>query len=158
MKLEKLKKMNFLSLAAFTIFSGAVLLTPLSENFDVTNGKKFVSYIIVAMFWGGLVLGIVSVILASKIRKKAGLNVEGKLPGVITFFKNKESVTAFCLFVIGLIAVIVSISIKASAKTVLQIAGLFAALWGFSLHSIFDGLNYRATKNINKNSGKDDKR
>ena len=157
MKLEKLKKLNFLSMVAFTLFSGAVLLTPLSENFDVTNGKKFVSYIIVAMFWGGLALGIASVVLASKARKKSGLKVEGKLPGIITFFKNKESIAAFCLFAFGLIAVIVSTSIEAANKTILQIAGLFAALWGFSLHSIFDGLNYRATKKINKNKGKDDK-
>ncbi len=156
-KLKKLKKLNFLSIVAFTLFSGAVLLTPLSENFDVTNGKKFVSYIIVAMFWGGLALGIASVILASKVRKKAELKVEGKLPGIITFFKNKESVVAFCLFVFGLIAIILSVSTGVANKTILQIAGLFAALWGFSLHSIFDGLNYRATKNIKNNSGKDDK-
>jgi len=155
--LEKLKKLNFLSIVAFTLFSGAVLLTPLSENFDVTDGKKFVSYIIVAMFWGGLALGIASVILASKTRKKEKIKVEGKLPGIITFFKNKESIVAFCLFAVGLIMVIVSIPIESVNKTVLQIAGMFAALWGFSLHSIFDGLNYRATKNINKNKGKDDK-
>ena len=146
--MEKLKKLNFLSIVAFTLFSGAVLLTPLSENFDVTDGKKFVSYIIVAMFWGGLALGIASVILASKTRKKEKIN---------TFFKNKESIVAFCLFAVGLIMVIVSIPIESVNKTVLQIAGMFAALWGFSLHSIFDGLNYRATKNINKNKGKDDK-
>ena len=146
--MKKFKLLNFISIAAFTLFSCSVLLTPFSDSYDVTNGYKAVNYVIVAAFWGGLIIGFVSVIAASSQRKKHKLEVGGKLPGIITFFKNKESIAAFCLFAVGLILLLVFRFVNVEIKAVLQIIGMFAALWGFSLHCIFDGLNYRALKNI----------
>ena len=145
--MKKLKILNYISLAAFTVLSGSVLLTPLSINYDVTNGKKFISYIIMVAFWGGLLVGLISEIAATKTRKNCKIKVDGKLPGILSSFKNKESTVAICLFFIGLITAIIFRFIDIPNKEIFQIIGMFAAMWGFCLHCVFDGLNYRAVKN-----------
>ncbi|MCR4615401.1 MAG: hypothetical protein K5756_04555 [Clostridiales bacterium] len=146
--MKKLKLFNILSIAAFTIMSLSVLLTPFSETYNPLNGKKFMTYIIFALFWLGFVSGIIFVILASFSRKnlKGRKKIKGKLPGIISFFKNTESIISFAVFIIG-VAITLFLRIGShDSKAFLQFIGLFCIVWGFSLHCVFDGCNYRTSK------------
>ncbi len=144
--MKKLKLMNIVTIAAFSLMSVSILMTPFSATFDPTNGKKFVNYMVFVLFWGGLIAAIVSTVMASSARKKINDNNKSGLPGIISFFKNKESIISIVVCIIGIIALLVSGLFTARPKMVLQFAGLFCSVLGFSLHCVFDGLNYRALK------------
>lgn len=144
-----MKKLRFLvafAITSFTFMAASVLLLPLSEAFNATGGKRFVTYLLPALFWAGLIIGIVLMILAKNQRKKIKLQMSG-LPGIISFFKNKESIAAIMICILGAVVVLVAGLTNISQKFIVQIIGLFFVIWGFSLHCVFDGLNYRALKN-----------
>lgn len=144
--MKKLKLINVCTIAAFILMSLSTLVTPFSETFDPTNGKKFMNYMVFVLFWGGLIAAIAATLIASSARRKLyGNNISG-LPGIISFFKNKESIISIIVCIIGIIALLTSGLFSARLKIILQFSGLFCSVLGFSLHCVFDGLNYRALK------------
>lgn len=144
--MKKLKLLNVVSIIAFTIMSASVLLTPFSQTFDPQNGKKMINYFVFALFWLGLIAAVTATILASSARRNLNLEISSKLPGILSFFKNKESIISIVICILGIAVFLLSGAFSSRPKMILQFSGLFCAVWGFCLHCVFDGLNYRALK------------
>lgn len=149
--MRRIRLFSLTSVAAFTVMSISILLTPFSATFNPTGGKQLVTYAIVLMFWAGLVGGIASTVIANKVRKqlKNRSDVNGNLPGVISFFKTREGIISLAVCAVGIILLIIGNSVGGTGNGIiaLQFIGLFFAVWGFSLHCVFDGLNYRLSAN-----------
>ena len=146
--MKKLKTYNCAAIISFTVMSLSVLLTPFSPAYDPLNGKPLFTYLIFALFWAGFIAGIISTYLASNTRKKLKpkLKKKNKMPGI----QNTESTVAMAVFLIGLISTAVFRLLHVTSLVPLQFLCLFCIFWGLSMHSIFDGINYRTAKRFNR--------
>ncbi len=135
---KKFKLFKTISMLGFFISACAVLLTPWA-SFEPELGSRKLAYISAMLFWLGIVIGVTFEVLSSKIRKEIFPNENGK-PGLISFFKNAESVITDCTFVAGVL--LATLPNNNTLKTV----GLFLGVLSLYYHCIFNGKNYRCFK------------
>ncbi len=146
-------------LSYFMLFisSFSILLSFLGDY----NGNLFNLIFAIAtgvLFWGGLVLGYVFLMLVNSSRKKYEaknhINVRAKKrAGAFTFFSNKPAKVFDLSMIFFLILTVIFLCIPLFNQA---IALIFLALFVFSLHMhcILNGINFIYIKNIRSKESK----
>ena len=89
MKQVNAKTFIRISEICFTISSFSFLLIPIS-NFDGSYLQQVIAYFFGVFFWGGLLLGLGSLIILDYKRRKNKFR-KFRYPGLFCFFKNKKA-------------------------------------------------------------------
>lgn len=129
--MAKSKKMILAQIISFAISSLMICLSPIC-SYDEGKAKMIMSVIVSAVFWIGLIAGIVLDVLLGKDNKE----LKGKM-GLISFFKNKIAMIFDILFVISLILSLVVVI----SKTALAIGSVAIAvcIFSFEMHCVLNG-------------------
>ena len=123
----------------FAISSSSFLFIPKS-NFNGRNTQQALAYMVGALFWTGLIVGIFSMILLNNKRRKSKFR-KHRYPGVICFFSNKRAKMCDVLMVLNLIFFFVFKHFNGlyhSFSLVLLAISVLLVYW----HSILNGNNY----------------
>ena len=140
------------SVICFLIFSISFLLMPIKSN-EASQELSVVTLVAGLMFWIGLVIGIITQIILSSIRKRwiTKNKIKGRVEnqprlGLISFFRNKAATFFDALLILSLLGLIISI---ATIDANDYMCYVFIALLSFSFctHCIFNGKNYFFIKN-----------
>ena len=99
------------------------------------------------LFWGGLFLALVIVIILSKMRAKLenGEGAENKKKNrmipPLCFFSNLIATVFDLLFVVSVAAVVVTQFVGGMNQSIV-ISSMFFAIFSFEMHCVFNGKNY----------------
>ncbi len=148
---KKFSIFTLISVVGFFLSAVSVVLTPWSSSFDPYQGSKTISIMSGVLFWLGLILGLVFIILASNLKKNINEKENGRI-GFLNIGKNIEAIIAEIVFVISVV-----LCFLAKTPTV-EVLGLFGTLLGFYFHCVFNGTVYRTFKAINRKNFKEGKR
>ncbi len=153
--LQKFKTFFYADIASFLLSAAALAYIPFLKV-DL-QGLEKKSIAVGALFWIGIVCGIVLLVLTVRCRK----NIEGVLrthkrstltkarPGVISFFQNPPAIAADVLMVLSAIALVLVLVFKVRQEwaVIASLEGLFLS---FVLHCILNGINYKYIKAYKK--------
>lgn len=139
------------------IVSGVSLLAIPLVDLDGTEAQRLFAVLFAALFWLGLIVEIVLFVIADKkrcivekSREMQGYRKNKKaLPGVLSYFSNREAVIADMMALISFIAVILMILLKVTNVWVFVIIAAIFFL-SFNFHCFFNGRNYKVLKRIQK--------
>lgn len=149
MKVSKYRRMMLYSVFGFAISAFSFMLIPLSD-FRGTSLQKTMAYMIGALFWLGLIMGLIITLKLSQIRKKNSKK-KYKYPGAICFFKNKQAI--FCDISMGISIILLVIFQKLfGTYHIVSIILLSIAIFLVYIHSIVNGNNfsYATQKGVKK--------
>ena len=139
MNLIKYKKMMKLRCVCFAISAISFLLIPFS-NFEGTRFQTFLAYMVGALFWFGLITGIIITFRVGNLRKKAGFK-EYRFPGIINFFKNKlASICDFTMIACFILFLILQNFI--GLYSMITLFFLTIVYFLICLHFVLNGNNY----------------
>lgn len=125
-------------------------------NIEGNMSQRIIAYLTAGIFWisiiGEILLIVCSANARSGLEQKMYKNkeIENSLPGIFSFFKNKEAAIAdIGLFIFVLL---LGIIIRLHIKTSWMIIGIVSTvLLLFNLHCILNGKNYRYIKEYKNN-------
>jgi len=128
------------SIFAFFLSSMTVWFMPMA-SFEQEESIIF-AYILAAVFWLGLVLGVVFQLLVSRDRKRdINYNDERGLP-LLRFFSNRPAKFFDALLIAGVVTLVSSFFIGSFPQW-LTTAAIFASAFGFEMHGVFNSKNYK---------------
>lgn len=121
--------------------------------------RKWFSYIAAGIFWLIMILQIVLILKASKIRKhienckNESSQIKTYRLGLISFFNNKEGTVSDIIFIVSIILLIFILVFEKTYSLISVIC--FPCLFlSFNLHCIFNGKNYTYIKLLEIEEGK----
>lgn len=139
MKQVNAKTFIRISEICFTISSFSFLLIPIS-NFDGSYLQQVIAYFFGVFFWGGLLLGLGSLIILDYKRRKNKFR-NFRYPGLFCFFKNKKA--KICdAFMITIIFIFIISEKQLGLYHTLNFVLLALMMLSIYYHSIFNGNNY----------------
>lgn len=135
-------------LGSFFCSSFSIALIPWIDQLPETTGR-IISYIVAAIFWLGLILGIVfTVIMNKNMRMVRGKMYERgslkrpKYPGIILFSTDPVHIVIYAVMGCGIFISILDL-IKGFMPIKLMFFIIFLTYDAIVLHSIVDGKNYK---------------
>lgn len=139
MKISNYKTTLKTSIICFAISSFSFSLIPFS-NFKGSTGEIVRAYMVGALFWSGLISGMILTIMLGAVRNKSAPKQRGK-PGILCFFNNQKA--KYC-DVIMIAIIILWLILCLVLGTRHMISMIFMSLSAFSicLHAILNGKNY----------------
>lgn len=156
MLLKSFKNKYFTAIIFSLISSVAIATIPLVETYDPLF-KGWMTYMIGALFWLGVILEQVFLWMANADRKsierrlrRMNTHTYSSSPvGVLTFFQCREAVvTDIALFVFAITVTLLSVfKCRESWIIILCISFLFLS---FNLHCFLNGKNYKYIKSYSK--------
>ena len=145
---EKKNQLYFLiAIISFFVSSATALLLPFAL-FEGAEQQRSIAYSLGAVFWVGLIIGIFSMLLIDKNRKKK--RQRNSLP-FIRFFRNKEALVFDSMFIISIVGVVILLFTR-GVNQWLSSTIIFMFLFSLEMHCIFNGENYQYIKFLNKKS------
>jgi len=146
---NRLKKLlNFFALSTF-IMSISFLLMPLATSYSDKNNNKIMLIIVGLVFWISLLICVISILLANKLRKKILSNIkntkENQKKGIFTFFSNKYALVFDLLMFISLISFAIVIAKRKQNEYIAYII-LSVLIFSFSMHCMLNGKIYKLSK------------
>ena len=100
------------------------------------------AYILAAVFWLGLILGVVFHLLVSRDRKRdINYKSEKGLP-LLRFFSNRPANVFDALLIAGVVTLASSFFISSFPQW-LTTTAIFASAFGFEMHGVFNSKNYK---------------
>ena len=152
------KKAGFpllITVIAFAISFFSLCAIPLIQNANDT-GQSPLQYLIAAVFWLFLLLGILSIFLTKHVHrtirrkaKKRGLLPARRLPGIITFSMKPISIALYAVVFIGIVMIVTDILFQ-WASQYLMFPTVSCTLFAFALHCVVDGENYHVYTLVKK--------
>ncbi len=139
LKIKSFNSYIIISIFSFAISSFSFLLIPLS-SFHGTKLQLIFAYAVGTLFWSGLILGLIFIVLLSNQRKKDGFK-KYKLLGIFNFFKNAKAKVFDVLMIFNVIMLIISSRLLGMHHN-LSVIFLSLTCFSFYMHSIFNGNNY----------------
>ena len=142
------KRMFIFSLLCFLVSDCSILLIPFVTAAGEEN-KNIISYPIAAVFWIGIAAGIIFLIAACSKRRKieAQNRSDEKFVkrsfgiGVLSFFRNAEATVCDIIFILTVVAVIVTVVLSVNSEwLIITLTALL--LISFTLHCFLNGKNY----------------
>lgn len=135
------------SLLCMVVFAVSFLLMPIANGISLNEGKNGMLYAVGIQFWVSLLVSLILTLAVSLMRKKyAGQDMTfKKLPGIVTFFSNRESKVADILTVVFLIAFIICTFVTDSY---LIYVFIFLTVLSFEAHCVLNGKNYTYMKEL----------
>lgn len=154
--MQKLKFLYFCSLGSF-LASSLSLIFVLLIDLDGEILDRIFSYMVAAIFWLGILIGIVFLgfaikqknILIKKLKKNINRIPVFKNIGIISFFRNKFASVADVFLVLMIILLIVLVIFKVNIEWLIILNVVFL-YFSVILHSFFNGKNYRYIKYFEK--------
>ncbi|MCL2004500.1 MAG: hypothetical protein FWG72_10980 [Oscillospiraceae bacterium] len=137
------KRRIFFAIFAFFLSSMTVWFMPMA-SFEQKESITF-AYILAAIFWLGLVLGIVFQLLVSRTRKRDSNYKDEKGLPLLRFFSNRPAKFFDALLIAGVVTLAASFFIGSFPQW-LTTAAIFASAFGFEMHGVFNGKNYKYTR------------
>lgn len=135
-----------LSLLCMVLFAASFLLMPAANSVSLNEGKNGFLYAVGITFWIMLVASQVFMLIVSlKRRKDSEKGKTKKLPGVISFFSNKEAKMADLSAIVFIIAFIICVF---ATDSYLIYVFLFLAVLSFEAHCVLNGKNYIYIKEL----------
>lgn len=142
-------------LYAVSFFSLSII--PFMDSLEEAT-QRIVSNIIAAMFYLGLIAGIVFDLLANReiLRNSKGtaraLLDRQKSPGIITFSADRKHLIIYGVLAIGIV-IMVSDIIFSWVAGYIMFPIISLTLFLFAVHCIIDGKNYKIYMNMKKGVG-----
>lgn len=123
----------------FAISSSSFLFISKSD-FNGRNSQRALAYMVGVLFWTGLTVGLLSMILLNSKRRKAKFQ-KYRCPGVIRFFSNKKAkiCDVLMMFSLSLFLVIKYFNGLYHGFTLVLLALSVLLIY---MHSILNGNNY----------------
>ena len=140
---KRLGKVLFvLSVISFFISSATILFMPYG-SFE-QEGDVLLAYILAAVFWFFLLLGIIFSLIIIKQRRKDILFTLTGTGGVVflRFFKNMPATIFDVLLIVGIISLVVSLLIIRTLPSWLTLVGTFLTVFSLEMHTLLNGKNY----------------
>lgn len=148
------------TVAAFAVSSAALLFIPFTAGIR-KNHSNVAAYVIAAVFWIGLLTGIVlSVVTAAVMRKHKQNHMATKyrdhIPGAFRFQTKPAFVAMYAVIIVGILLMISDIFFNFMPQT-MMLPVVSATVFTFELHCVLDGKNYWMYKK-SKESEKNEKK
>lgn len=145
-KNKSLMSLFIFSLICMIIFAASFLLMPVANSISLNEGKNGFLYTVGIMFWGSLLVSQVLTLLVS-IKRKKGCEKRDtqKLPGIVSFFSNKEARIADILAAIFI--VIFAVCVFATDSYLIYVF-MFLSVLLFEAHCVLNGKNYKYIKDL----------
>lgn len=135
-----------LSLLCMLLFAASFLLMPAANSISLNEGKNGFLYTVGAIFWFTLVASQILTLIVALLRRKNGEKGRTKrLPGLFSFFSNKEAKIADILAAIFIVAFIVCIF---ATDSYLIYVFLFLSVLSVEAHCVLNGKNYIYIKEL----------
>ena len=149
MKVSKYRRMLLYSIFGFAVSAFSFMLIPLSD-FRGSALQKTIAYMIGALFWLGLISGLIITIKLGQIRKNFS-EKKYKLPGVMCFFKNKQAICCDVLMGASVILLVIFQKLFGTYH-IASIVLLSLTVFLVYIHSIVNGNNfaYATQKGVKK--------
>ena len=145
----------WLTMAAFAVSFFSLSAIPFTQHLTDT-GQKISGYIIAAVFWLFLLIGLLIVFFtkerqqtARRKLKSMGLLRAHQPPGIISFSISPLTVTIYLIFLIGFIVTISDIILH-WVPGYIMFPIFSITLFAFMLHCVIDGENYKVYQVIKK--------
>lgn len=155
--MKKFRTFLLSSMIAAVVAGLALLLIPKS-NVRGNGAEKVLSLIIAIIFWIGIIIEIVMLIMANSNRKNslpANRKHIGTI-GALTFFSNREASIVDIILCVSLITLTI-LTIGNIEVGLLNIIVIVIVFLSFNFHCFFNGKNYKYFKTINKGANRYDK-
>ena len=135
-------------LGSFFCSAFSIALIPWIDQLPETAGR-IISYIVAAIFWLGLILGIVFTVIMNmnmkmvrgKMYEKGSLK-RPKYPGILQFSADPVHIAIYAVMAVGILISILDL-IKGFMPSKLMFFILFLTYDAIVLHGIVDGKNYK---------------
>lgn len=135
----KLMKGALISLSVSPL---SILLT-FWGDYSGTILNVILAYLVGVLFWVGLIVGIVLLLVINKHRKAdESFRVKKKLPGIISFFSNQYAIVADVVTAISLIFLLVFLFVPWFNQGV-TVALIAIFLFAFNMHCVLNGMNFK---------------
>lgn len=150
-ELKKYRFILWITIVSFLLPASALLAIPVVANLP-DEAQKPATITIAALFWLGIILGIVMIIYANsrmrRMRWKA--YATGKLdrppaPGAFMFSRKAGHLILYGILIVGGAVLISDLILRWLPEGILFFI-LSGTLIAFVIHSIIDGKNYKAYK------------
>lgn len=153
--LKKFQLFFYLSIGGFLLAAAAVAVIPLLQV--GVKGLDAKGYAVGALFWVGILCGIVFLVLTGKqrkqietvLREKGGQAPEKAPLGVVSFFRNRAALIADIIFFLAVIAFVLLFVFQIHNAWAV-IAALEILFLSFVMHCFLNGKNYKYIKAYNK--------
>ena len=153
--LKKFRLFFYLSIGGFLLAAAAVAVIPLLQV--GVKGLDATGYTVGALFWAGILCGIVFLILTGEqrkqietvLREKGGQTPEKAPLGVISFFRNRAALIVDIIFFLAVIAFVLLFVFQIHNAWAV-IAALEILFLSFVMHCFLNGINYKYIKAYNK--------
>ena len=159
-----MKKFRLLYYITFTVFiiAGLSFLSLVIISFfssEITGVLQLISYIIAGVFWLCLLIGVISLIITNKSRRKLEKEMnltKDKLPlgfgiGIFSFFRNKKSVVIDIILFISLITNVLFVILKININWAIIIS-MVIFVFALIFHSFLNGKNYKCLTYFKNNT------
>ena len=128
-------------LAAFAVSALSPVLIPFALDGD--GNLSGAGYAAGAMFWLGLIAGIVGyILLYLKYRKNETVKTKRRLPSPLCFFSNRPAQIMDAVLIVGLIGTIYCI-VNVTVNQIVAVVFLLLALAGIYAHFLLNGNVYQ---------------
>ena len=147
-----LKRFKFIfnaALGSFAVSAAAIFLLPFVN-------RQIIEYILAALFWLGLIFGIVFASMSRGIRRYTRRNPfrtfalakkTGSHSGIFSFGKDSIHITVYVVFTVGLVLIIANLIFGIISADVMF--GVIAVTYySFAVHCIIDGKNFKIYKKL----------
>lgn len=139
MKISNFRRSLNISIICFAISSCSFTLIPFS-NFKGSTGEVIRAYMVGALFWSGLLSGIILTIILGTVRNKSDPIKRGK-PGIICFFRNQKA--KYCdTIMIAIIILWIILCLILGTRHFLSMLFMSMSVFSIYLHAILNGKNY----------------
>ena len=147
-----LKRFKFIftaALGSYAVSAAAIALLPFVKH-------RAAEYILAALFWLGLISGIIFALLSRGIRRFTrrnpfntfGLTKRiGSYPGIFSFGKDRICLTVYAVFTVGLVLIISNLIFGLISADVMFTV-IAATNYSFAVHCIIDGRNFKIYKKL----------
>lgn len=139
MKRSNLKKYIRISEICFAVSASSFLIIP-KADFNGGRLQQIMAYMVGALFWLGLTAGLISIIILNNKRRKAKFK-KYRIPGIISFFKNKNAKICDTAMIVSTAALIIADNMLGFFHT-LSLVLLSVTVFTIYLHSVLNGNNY----------------
>lgn len=148
---KKAKIFLQITVILFAVSFFSLSFIPFMDSSDEST-QRILSNIIAALFWLGLIAGIIFNCITNRVirknSKKAVKKVfnKQKFPGAITFSSNMKHLIIYGVILIGVVIMISDIALSWVASYIM-FPVISLTLFLFTVHCIIDGKNYKIYMN-----------
>ncbi len=153
--MEKYKRLFIAEFITFGISATSLIIIPFFDLFS-TKVQDILGCVFAAIFWCGIISGLILVKIISNIKYIMKLNypskrfdVKQKFPGIINFDLIPQKIVLYAIILLGFILMVSDMIFHYINKFVM-FPVIAITFYAFVVHCVIDGKSYNMYKKANK--------